>query len=92
MSSPRTKSLAESVSRRRAPISSSQARPRGASATGENPRLIALKRRHFPKKGRVVRVASAQQALAEVEKIGSTFKIDNETLKSLAEDPDLECV
>jgi len=86
MSSSRTKSLAESASKRRS-RSSSQVRPLSASATGESPGLIALKRQHFTKKGRAARIARAQQALDEIEKIGSTFKIDNETLKWLAEDP-----
>jgi len=92
MSSRRTNISADGVVKKRAATSGSQARPRRASATGESPGLTALKRQHFTKKGRTARIARAQQALAEIEKIGSTFKIDNETLKWLAEDPDLEYV
>jgi len=86
MGSSRTKSLAARSLKKRA--SSSQVRPHSASANGESPRLIALKRQHFTKKGRAARFARAQQALAEIEKLGSTFKIDNGTLRWLAEDPD----
>jgi len=49
-----------------------------------------LKRSHFTKKGKSARIARAEQALLEIDKIGSTFKLDNETVRSIAEDPDLE--
>ncbi len=65
-------------------------RARPAAAPVENPKLAALKRAYFSKKGRAARIARAQQALIEIDKIGSTFKLDKETVKWLAEDPDLE--
>jgi len=65
-------------------------RARPAAAPAENPKLAALKRAYFTKKGRAARIARAQQALIEIDKIGSTFKLDKETVKWLAEDPDLE--
>lgn len=60
------------------------------STKDENPKLAALKRRHFVKKGQAGRTARAEKALRVIDEVGSTFDLDIETLKSLAEDPDLE--
>lgn len=65
-------------------------RPSRPTTGAGSAKLAALKRAHFSKKGRKARIARAQQALLEIEKIGSTFKLDGETLKWLAEAPDLE--
>lgn len=91
MSSPQTKGSAGSMPKKGATAANSRVRSRAAVGR-ENPRLAALKRRHFTKKGRAARIAGARQAFAEIERIGSTFKLDNETLKRLAENPDLEYV
>jgi hypothetical protein len=55
-----------------------------------NPKLKALIRKQLPAKGRAERIARAEKAWQEVMKIASTFKrLDLETIKRIAEDPDL---
>jgi len=69
----------------------SPAKPRTQSPVpAENPKLAELKRRYFSKKGRTARIKRAEQALIEIDRIGSTFKLDKDTVNWLAEDPDLE--
>ena len=53
----------------------------------DNPKLAALKRAHFTKKGRAARIAHARRALEEAR---WDTGLDIETIKWLAEDPDLE--
>jgi hypothetical protein len=74
------------------PISahSSVKRARQTVAPIGNPKLAALKRARFSHRGRAKRIQRAQQALIEIDRIGSTFKLDKDTLMRLAEDPDLE--
>jgi hypothetical protein len=57
------------------------------SATGENPKLAALKRAHFNKKDRSARISKALETL---EKFRWDLDLDPETIKWIAEDPDLE--
>lgn len=48
-------------------------------------------RKHWPAKGRTDRIARAAKAWNEVNEIALSFKkSDPETLKWIAEDPDLE--
>jgi hypothetical protein len=56
-------------------------------ATGENPKLAALKRAHFTKKDRSARISKALETL---EKFRWDLDLDPETIKWIAEDPDLE--
>lgn len=58
-----------------------------APAPAENPKLAALKRAHFTKKGRAARIARAKKALEEFK---WDLDLDAETIKWLAEDPDIE--
>ncbi len=58
-----------------------------AGAQAENPKLKALLRAHFTKKGRAARIARARKALQEAR---WDTGLDRETLIRLAEDPDLE--
>jgi hypothetical protein len=58
-----------------------------AGAQAENPKLKALLRAHFTKKGRVTRIARARKALEEFR---FDVDLDMETIKWVAEDPDLE--
>jgi len=52
---------------------------------------VAFIRKHWPASGRAERIARAEQALKEAIEIASTFKrLDPETAKWIAEDPDLE--
>ncbi len=53
----------------------------------ENPKLKALLRAHFTKKGRAARIARARKALEEAR---WDTGLDRETIIRLAEDPDLE--
>jgi hypothetical protein len=56
-----------------------------------NPKLAALARKQWPESGSAERIARAEQAWREISEIASTFKrLDSETLKWIAEDPDLE--
>ena len=57
------------------------------AATGENPKLAALKRAHFTKKDRSARISKALETL---EKFRWDLDLDPETIKWIAEDPDLE--
>ena len=74
------------------PASKSPSRREKASATPRiSPKLAAFVRKHWPAQGRAQRIARARKAWEEAMKIASTFKkIDAETLKWIAEDPDLE--
>lgn len=55
------------------------------------PKLAELARKQWPEKGRAERIARAEQAWKEIREIASTFKkLDPETLKWIAEDPELE--
>ena len=91
MNRPRTKkSMKPTVKSKSVSGNSLSHRRTRAPGITENPKLAALKRAHFTKKGKSARIARAEQALLEIDKIGSTFKLDNETVRSIAEDPDLE--
>jgi hypothetical protein len=71
-------------------VTSTASRPKktaSATAPTENPKLAALKRAHFTKKGRAARIARAKKALEEAR---WDTGLDMETIKWLAEDPDLE--
>ncbi len=57
---------------------------------GVNPKLAALLRKHFTKKGRAARLARAEKALQEMREIGATFKVDDDTWKWVAQSKDLE--
>ena len=59
-------------------------------APSGNPKLAALKRNRFTKRGRTKRIQRAHLALVEIDRIGSTFKLDKNILIRLAEDPDFE--
>jgi hypothetical protein len=63
---------------------------RQSGAPAGNPKLAALKRGYFTKRGRTKRIQRAQQALVEIDRIGSTFELDKNTLIRLTEDPDFE--
>jgi hypothetical protein len=57
----------------------------------KSPKVEAFIRKHWPAKGRAQRIARAEQAWKEAIQIASTFKkLDPETVKWIAEDPDLE--
>jgi hypothetical protein len=57
----------------------------------KGPKVEAFIRKHWPAKGRTQRIARAEQAWKEAIEIASTFKkLDPETVKRIAEDPDLE--
>ena len=58
-----------------------------AGAQAENPKLKALLRAHFTKKGRAARIARARKALEEFK---LDVDLDMETIRWVAEDPDLE--
>jgi hypothetical protein len=56
-----------------------------------SPKAAAFIRKHSPAKGRAERIARAEQAWNEAVEIASTFKkLDPESVKWIAEDPDLE--
>ena len=80
------------VKRSVSPASKSRRRQEKASATPRiSPKLAAFVREHWPARGRAERIARASKAWDEAMKIASTFKkVDAETLKWIAEDPDLE--
>ena len=55
-----------------------------------NPKLKALIRKQLPAKGRAERIARAEKAWQEMHKLADIYKnLDIETIKWLAEDPDL---
>jgi hypothetical protein len=57
----------------------------------QNPKLAELARKQWPEKGREERIARAKQALGVAFVVGSKFKkLDPETIKWIAENPDLE--
>ena len=61
------------------------------SSTKKSPKVEAFIRKHWPAKGRAQRIARAEQAWKEAMEIASTFKrLDSETVKWIAEDPELE--
>ena len=61
------------------------------STKATNPKVTAFIRKHWPTKGRAERMARAEQAWKEAVEIASTFKkLDSETVKWIAEDPDVE--
>ena len=61
------------------------------TAAEMSPKAAAFVRKHWPAKGRAERIAHAEQAWKEAMEIASTFKkLDPETVKWIAEDPDLE--
>jgi hypothetical protein len=60
---------------------------RGDVGVGENPKLAALKGAHFTKKDRSARIS---RALKTLEKFEWDFDLDPETIRWIAEDPDLE--
>jgi hypothetical protein len=61
------------------------------SATRISSKEAEFIRQHWPAEGRAERIARAEQAWREILEIASTFKkLDSETLKWIAEDPDLE--
>jgi len=63
-------------------------RSQAPTAVGkENPKLAALKRKHFTKKGRAARIAYAMKTM---DQFHWDFGFDDETLKWVAEDPDIE--
>jgi hypothetical protein len=78
------------TSPQKARTSRKSATPRESLGTGqpkENPKLAALKRAHFTKKGRAERIARARKAL---EAARWDTGLDLETIKWIAEDPNLE--
>jgi hypothetical protein len=90
MNSNRIKHARRSLSRKRAgaPKRPEPERDRFAHL---NPKLAELARKQWPEKGRAERIARAEQAWKEIQLIASTFKkLDPETLKWIAEGPDLE--
>jgi hypothetical protein len=66
---------------------SNRTSPKPARHVRENPRLAALKRSHFTKKGRKARISRGLQAL---ERFRWDLDLDAETIKWAAENPDIE--
>ena len=89
MSRPESKKSSRKASKKVSKVAVARPRER-PSSNGGNPKLAAVLRKHFAKKGRAARIARAHEALRVIDEIGPTFKLDNETLKWIAEDPDLE--
>jgi len=90
MNPPRTKHFPQQVLQKKpaTPKSRSGGRDRFA---GVNPKLAALLRKHFTKRRHAERIMHAQEALSVIEEVASSFKkLDAETIKWIAEDPDLE--
>lgn len=88
MSTPRKKHSPRQAVQKETPKARSGERDRFA---GVNPKLAALLRKHFTKKGRAERIARAQEAWTAIKERDSTFKkLDAETIKWIAQDPDLE--
>lgn len=68
-------------------------KPHPDGFAGVNPKLAALLRKHFTEKGRTERIARADRALRKALEIGATYKhVDIDTIKKIAEDPDLEYI
>lgn len=62
-----------------------------SSMNKTSPKVAAFIRKHWPAKGRAQRISRAEQAWNEALEIASSFKkLDSETVKRIAEDPDLE--
>jgi hypothetical protein len=62
-----------------------------SSVKEASPKVAAFIRKHWPAEGRADRIARAEQAWKEAMEIASTFKrLDPETVKRIAEDPNLE--
>lgn len=80
------------VKRPVSPASNSRRRRDKVSATPTISRKLApFVRQHWSPEGRAERIARASKAWEEAMKVGSTFKkVDAETIKWIAEDPDLE--
>lgn len=90
MSTPRTNRPAQPLPKK-APAMPKH-RPRQCDRfAGLSPKLAVLARKQWPAKGRPERIARAKKAWKEAMEIASTFKkLDPETIKWIAEDPDLE--
>ncbi len=88
MSSPRSQHSAPPAEKKRSSAPKPITRSRAiATERKENPKLAALKRRHFTKKGRAARIDRAMKTL---DQFHWDFGFDDETLKWTAEDPDIE--
>ena len=88
MNRPRSQRSAGASGKKISPTLKSISRSRtNVGASKENPRLAALKRKHFTKKGRAARIDHALKAL---EQFRWDFSLDDATLKWIAEDPDIE--
>jgi hypothetical protein len=66
---------------------STKARPKASGRMRESPRLAALKRSHFTKKGRSARISRGLEAL---ERFRWDLDLDRETIRWAAEDPEIE--
>ena len=89
MSTPRAKRSARRIPKKASTPANPSPRKRDRFA-GVNPKLAALLRKHFTKKGRAERVARAAEALQVMREIGATFKVDDDTWKWIAQYKDLE--
>lgn len=90
MSTSRAKRSASHVSKKASTPATPSLRKRDRFA-GADPKPAAFIRKHWPAKGRAQRIARAEKAWKEAMEIASTFKkLDPETVKWIAEDPDLE--
>jgi hypothetical protein len=88
MNRPRSLRSASSAEKKNPAAPKSIIRSRRQSADGkENPKLAALKRKHFTKRGRAARI---DHALKTLNQFSWDFGLDDETLKWAAEDPDIE--
>jgi hypothetical protein len=73
------------------PRKSPRRREKASPTPRISPKLAAFVRQHWPARGRAERIVRARKAWEEAMKIASTFKkVDAETIKWIAEDPDLE--
>jgi hypothetical protein len=92
MTTPRTKHSPRHALQKESATPKSRSGGRDRFA-GVNPKLAALLRKHFTKKGRAERIARAEKAWNEAVEIASTFKnIDDETWKWFAQSKELEDV
>ncbi len=88
MNRPRSQHAAQPPGKKRSPVPKSIIRSPAAVAGGkENPKLAALKRKHFTKKGRAARIDHALKAL---DQFRWDLSLDDEALKWIAEDPNIE--
>ena len=88
MNRPRTKkSLKPTVKSKSVSGSSLSHRRTQAPSITENPKLAALKRSHFTKKGKSARIA---RALRTLERFRADFDLDAETWKWVAQDAEIE--